>query len=178
MKECLLPAAADLPLLAQIAPAAKPIFRDSGVSKSIEQQELGWNALPFSRQILGALALSWAGAWRNHHHKKFTFLAVYIQIYIYISITQGIQAESCSAYSWARGQTCNVVCQPKDVTCVFTQTLCWQLTGFWPHSPTPPGQKCWAENQITSQLHLVRSPQVFKCRGVMACAKDHPFSQP
>lgn len=98
--------------------------------------------------------------------------------YIYISITQGIQAESCSAYSWARGQTCNMVCQPKDVTCVFTQTLCWQLTGFWPHSPTSPGQKCWAENQITSQLHLVRSPQVFKCRGVMACAKDHPFSQP
>lgn len=176
MKECLLPAAADLPILAQTVPSAKLIFRDSGVSKLMEQQQLRWNAFPFSPFPPGALALSWAIAWRDHHHKKFAFLAMYIQIYIYK--TQGIEAENCSAYSWAWGQTCNVVCQPKDVKCVFTQTPCWQLTGFWHHSPTSPGQKCWAENQITSQLHLGHFPSVFKGRGVRSQGRIIPSPSP
>lgn len=47
-------------------------------------------------------------------------------------MTQLIEVENWDAYSWAQGQTYNnAVCQPEDVRQVFTQILCWQLTGFW-----------------------------------------------
>lgn len=49
-------------------------------------------------------------------------------------------------------------------------------------SQTSSGQSYWAENRITSQLHLVHFSPVFegrgiKAMGVMACVKDHPSSQ-
>lgn len=140
-------------------PLLSQFFRDSGVSKSPKQQQLRQRAFPFSRQVSDVGSVLGASLENTATTKR--------SLQFWLRITQRIEAKNCDAYSWAQGQTYNAVCQPEGVTPVFTQILCWQLTGFWPRRVQhPPVRTTGLKTRSPVNCIWFIFPPVFKGRGI------------